>query len=246
MYKYKEEKYKDFIKNIQEHFKISNEVLFHKRNTLKIVEFEGKKYAIKSFRVPNFINKIAYRYLRDSKAKRSYENTIKLESLGISTAKAIGYFEVDGAIFTKSFYVSEFIDFDFEIRAVLSDEDFEDRENILKKFASYSFLLHEKGVYHVDYSPGNIIVKKIKDNYSFFIVDVNRMQFLSLDDDLRMKSLSRLTQNQNDTDIILKEYAKISNKNLDTLKQKLIFYIKKEQNYLNNKEKIKKIKGKIK
>ena len=52
----------------------SNGLLFGdgKRNVIKLFDLESQKINIKSFKVPNLINKIFYKYFRKSKAIRSF------------------------------------------------------------------------------------------------------------------------------------------------------------------------------
>jgi tRNA A-37 threonylcarbamoyl transferase component Bud32 len=240
------EREKDFVLNIKTYFKQEqNTVIYDKRNIIKIVEFEGKKYVVKSFKIPHLVNQIVYRFFRDSKAKRSFINSIKLAELNISTPQPIGFIEFPTAFkFKESFYISEFFDFDFEIRAVFSDKEFEDRENILKKFIAYTYQLHEKGVYHIDYSPGNILVKKTSYGYKFSIIDVNRMQFTEFNDDLRMQSLAKLTNDKEDNEFIAKHYAHIAKLEESTLLDKFNIALVKQEKYLSNKKRLKKIKGK--
>ena len=244
-YKVPNERLKDFVKNIKIYFnQKDNHVIYDKRNIIKIAEFEDKKYVVKSFKIPHLLNQIVYRFVRDSKAKRSYINSIKLEALNVNTPKPIGFIEFPTSFkFKESFYISEFFDFDFEIRAVFSDENFDDRENILEKFIEYSYQLHEKKIYHIDYSPGNILVKKTGSSYQFSIIDVNRMKFLAFDNELRMKSLSKLTNSKKDNEFIVKYYAKISHKNLAELSLLFDNKIEKQQAYLNRKKTLKKLKG---
>ncbi|MEA2100199.1 MAG: lipopolysaccharide kinase InaA family protein [Campylobacterota bacterium] len=245
IYKTVNEKFDNFLINIKKYFcKDTNVILFKKRNTIKIIEFTNTKYVVKSFKIPHLLNKIVYKFFRESKAKRSYENSVKLLELGINTPKPIGYSEFSSLFFFKeSFYVSEFFDYDFEIRALFKDKNFSDRENILKEFTKFSVNLHNKGVYHIDYSPGNILIKKVNGIYIFNIIDVNRMKFLDFDIDLRMKSMSKLTSNIDDNKLILKYYAEISNIDLSILEKKLEFHLKAQAKYLKNKKQFKKIKG---
>ncbi len=244
-YKTVNSKFENFLKNIQESFsKKSNITLFDKRNIIKIISFENTQYVVKSFKVPHLLNQIVYNFFRDSKAKRSYENSVKLLELNVNTPQPIGYIEFNSLfLFKESFYVSEFFNYDFEIRAVFKDKSFEDRDNILKKFIEFSYRLHNKGVYHIDYSPGNILVKKIDGEYLFYIIDVNRMQFLDFDIDLRMKSMSKLTANDDDNNFIASYYAEISNLASETIFNKYSFYLDKQKKYLENKKKLKKLKG---
>ena len=240
------ERLKDFVLNIKTYFKQEkNTVIYDKRNIIKIVEFEGQKYVVKSFKTPHIINQIVYRFFRDSKARRSFDNSYQLQKMEINTPKPIGYIEFPTRFrFTESFYISEFFDFDFEIRAVFTDKDFQDRENILKKFIEYTYQLHQKKVHHIDYSPGNILVKKIGSFYQFSIIDVNRMEFVPFDDELRMQNLAKLTNDKEDNEFMAKYYAQIAKLDETTLLDKLNIALIKQQKYLANKKRLKKIKGK--
>jgi predicted unusual protein kinase regulating ubiquinone biosynthesis (AarF/ABC1/UbiB family) len=145
-------------------------------------------------------------------------------------------------LFKESFYVSDFFDYDFEIRAVFGDKDFEDRENILTKFIEFTYKLHKKKVYHIDYSPGNILVKKGAYGYTFSIIDVNRMKFITFDDDLRMKNLAKLTNDIGDNEFMVKVYADISKIDVSVLLPKLEIALKEQGRYLANKKRFKRVK----
>ncbi len=235
----------DLVINIKTYFSNKkNIILFQKRNVIKIVDFNGEKYVVKSFKIPHLINKIVYKFFRDSKAKRSYENSVKLIELNINTPKPIGYIEFSSiAFFKDSYYISSFFDYDFEIRAVFKDKNFKDREKILRKFIEFTFDIHNKGVYHVDYSPGNILVKIIDAEYIFYVIDVNRMKFLEFDIDLRIKSISKLTSNSDDNNLMITYYSEVSNIDLELLKVRYTFYLNEQQKYLENKKRLKKMKG---
>ena len=240
------EREKDFILNIKLYFnKKENHTIYDKRNVIKIVEFEGKKYVVKSFKTPHLLNQIVYRFFRDSKAKRSFVNSITLRSMDIHTPEPVGYIEFPTRFrFKESFYISEFFDFDFEIRAVLTDKNFEDRENILKKFIEYTYKLHQKKVHHIDYSPGNILVKKTGSFYQFSIIDVNRMEFIEFNDDLRMQNLAKLSNDREDNEFMAKQYAQIAKLDETVLLNKLNSSLLKQKKYLANKKRLKKLKGK--
>ncbi len=237
--------YKELALNIENFFSNSKNLLFQGRNSIKIVEFNRKKVAIKYFKIPNFINKIAYRFFRDSKAKRSYKNAKKLIYLGINTPKPIAYVEKPKALFfDKSYYICEFFDYDFEIRDVLKSSNFKDRETILKEFVKFSYNLHNLGVYHIDYSPGNVLIKRDNNSYIFSIVDVNRMKFIDFSNSLRFKNLSRFSTSIEDLEFIAKEYAKISSIDENFAILELRKYHNKHQDYLKRKQLLRKLKGK--
>ena len=245
-YEVANERQKDFVLNIKLYFnQKENYTIYDKRNIIKVVKFEGKKYVVKSFKIPHLLNQIVYRFFRDSKAKRSFVNSMKLKQLGVNTPEPIGYIEFPTPFrFKESFYISEFFDFDFEIRAVFKDKNFEDSENILKKFIEYTYRLHQKKVHHIDYSPGNILVKKVGSFYQFSLIDVNRMEFVEFDDDLRMQNLAKLTNDREDNEFMARYYAQIAKLDETALLSKLDSSLKKQENYLANKKRLKKLKGK--
>jgi len=235
--------YTDFTKNIKEHFSKSDDVITAKRNIIKILEKSTGKIVVKSFKIPNFINQFAYRFIRASKAKRSFLNAQELIKKGVNTPVPIAYIEFFTPFLKESFYLCEHFDYDFEIRDVLSDSAFEKRDMIFEAFIAFSYDLHEKGVYHIDYSPGNVLVKKEMGTYRFSIVDVNRMKFLKFDDALRFKNLSRFSASSADTTKIAKLYAKISGIDEAYAIEKLFYYHDKHQQYLENKKRLKAMKS---
>jgi serine/threonine protein kinase len=240
------ERLKDFVTNIKLYFnQKDNHIIYNKRNSIKVVQFEGKKYVVKSFKTPHLLNQFVYRFFRDSKAKRSFNNSIILRKVEIHTPEPVGYIEFPTKFrFRESFYISELFDFDFEIRAVFSDKNFEDREHVLKKFIEHTYRLHQKNIHHIDYSPGNILVKKRGSFYQFSIIDVNRMEFVPFDDELRMQNLAKLSNDKEDNEFMARYYAQIAKLDETTLLSKLNIALKKQEKYLANKKRLKKIKGK--
>ena len=74
------------------------------------------------------------------------------------------------------------------------DGKVEGNEDKLSAFARYTAALHKAGILHLDYSPGNILIHQNETNeYSFSLVDVNRMQLLSdIDCDMVCRNMCRL------------------------------------------------------
>lgn len=182
-----------------------------KRNKIRLFELEGIKINIKSFKIPNLINKIAYKYIRKSKARRSYEYATALLEKGIATPQPIAYFEnYDWLGLKDSYYASEHLETELTFRELVTMPDYPDHENILRQFSKFSFDLHEKGIEFLDHSPGNTLIKKVTENqYKFYLVDLNRMNFHeSMNFDLRMKNLSRLTPKKEMIKVMSNEYSK--------------------------------------
>jgi len=245
IYKVIDKYFEPLVLEIETFFnKSESRTIFQKRNIIKIINYKEEDYVVKSFKIPHILNQVIYRFFRDSKAKRSYVNSVKLKELGINTPQPIGYKEIyKNCLFKNSYYISEFFDYDYEIRAVLKSKEFANRDEILKEFIKFTYDLHNKGVYHIDYSPGNILVKQIDNKYSFFIIDVNRMQFIDFDNQLRMKAISKLTKDEEDNSLFLHEYAKLSSIDLDILEKYLKKYLEDEKKYLDKKKKLKSLRG---
>jgi len=214
------------------------------RNKIKLFELEGKTINIKSFKIPHLINKIAYKYFRKSKARRSFEYATTLLEKGIGTPQPIAYFEnYDSVGLKDSYYVSEHLQCDLTYRELVEIPDFPDHENILRQFTQFSFYLHEKGIEFLDHSPGNTLIKKsIKGNYDFFLVDLNRMNFHdSMDFDSRMKNLSHLTPKKEMIAVMSNEYSKLyPNQSETEIFEKMWFYTNDFQIKFHKKIKMKK------
>lgn len=183
-----------------------------KRNSIKLFELQNLTVNVKSFKVPNALNKLVYRFIRKSKARRSYEYAIKLLGMGIGTPQPIAFYENQTTLSLKdSYYVSEHLQAKFTFRDLVSDADLPNHEIILRQFTQFCFLLHEKGVEFTDHSPGNTLIEDDGNStYSFYLVDLNRMNFhTNMDFDLRMENLKRLTPYKEMVAVMANEYAKL-------------------------------------
>ena len=195
-----------------------------KRNKIKLFELEGKTINVKSFKIPNLINKVAYKYFRKSKAKRSFEYATILLERGIGTPQPIAYVENYNWLGLKeSYYASEHLVTELTFRELVEMPEYADHENILRQFTKFSYDLHQKGIEFLDHSPGNTLIKKVSEGqYSFYLVDLNRMNFHeSMDFDLRMKNLSRLTPKKEMIAIMSDEYAKHYSQSSDVVFEKM-------------------------
>lgn len=211
-------KFKDLQERIVfliDHFLIEGKILVNgQRNAIKLFEVEGITLNIKSFKRPNLINKIVYRYFRKSKARRSFEFASKLMEMQIGTPQPVAFFEnYDFIGLKESYYACQHLENVFEFREIVQNEAFENRDFIIRKFTQFTFEMHEKGIEFLDHSPGNTLIRKNNDgSYSFFLVDLNRMQFHeTIDFKTRMKNLSKITHKKDMIEVMSNEYAKLSN-----------------------------------
>ncbi len=211
------------------------------RNVIKIITIDGTAYNIKAFKIPNLVNKIAYRYFRDSKAKRSFLYAQRLLKSGINTPSPEAYLEYKTLFsFGRSYYISKQLDYDFTIRRLIDEPECEDYDNILRQFTQFTFMLHEKGIHFLDHSPGNTLIKKNGEGYDFYLVDLNRMEFKTLSLDERLNNFARLSPKDYMLDVISDEYATLISKPHDMVKERMYFFSKKFSSSFKKKEAFKK------
>lgn len=228
--------FEDFLYNIKEFFQENSNTIHKARNEIKVLEHKDKNLVVKSFKIPNILNKIVYTFFKKSKACKSYEYALKI---GDFTAKPIGYIEFfKSSLIDESYFVSEQFDYDCTIREPLLDTNYSEKVEIFKAFARFTYSLHENNIYHLDYSPGNILLKKENDEFIFKIVDINRMKFLSMPLDLRLENFKKLWAKDEDLEIIIKEYAKVSNENEDECIKKALNYSRAHKAKMNFKKRI--------
>jgi hypothetical protein len=151
-----------------------------------------------------------YANIRKSKAYKAFHNAQKLHDLGVATPEAIGYIEFFSfGLLQESFFISKKFDYDFTIAHIRDDQPLY-KKKVLEEFAKFSFEIHQKGVWHVDYSGGNILIKKNGDTYEFSLVDINRMKFRSIGAYEGLKNFNKLWFNEEDLTTIAKTYAKLA------------------------------------
>ncbi len=229
--------YIKLLTNIREYFKESEKSIHKARNEIRILDYRDCKLVVKAFKVPNFINKIVYTFFRGTKAKKSYENSLKISKF---VPSAIGYIEFKKfGLLSDSYFISEQFEYDFTIREVILDADFKDRENIFREFAQFTYLLHEEDILHKDYSPGNILIKKSEDGYEFKIVDINRMEFKTLNSDQRLKNFSQLWVKDSDLKIIIDEYSKLIGEDSKSCFKTAVYYSQRHKDRKNFKKRLK-------
>lgn len=233
----------DSVRDCIEQFKNSGNLFGDgKRNKIKLFDIDGVSVNIKSFKIPNIINKVAYKFFRKSKARRSFEFAGKLLENGIGTPQPIAFYENFDVIgLQDSYYVSEHLKYDLTYRELVEIPEYPDRDNILRQFTRFSYLLHQKGIEFKDHSPGNTLIVKFADHYSFFLVDLNRMSFHSqMSFDLRMRNLSRLTPHEEMVKTMSNEYAKASGEDEQLIFETLWRYTSDFQFKYYRKKRIKK------
>ncbi len=224
-----QERYKHlepFLLQIKTRFDEPSELIHDARNQLKIIKVDDVEIVVKSFRIPNPVNQVVYAWLRDSKAKKSYDHSLRLNALGITTPEPIGYIEFyDNGLLKESFFLARRTHYDFTIREPLLDPEWPDHDEIFRQFGEFTQNVHQKGILHRDYSPGNILITKHSDGlYRFDLVDINRMGFGTLSDEEKMRNLSKLWADEKDMTLIANAYAAKAGIDPEKTAESMIFY----------------------
>ena len=203
------------MKKLPDIFLDEGQVIYDKRNIIKVIRFDNIDINIKSFAVPNIINRFVYGNFRLSKARRSFEYANILLERNVNTPAPIGYIEQrEGFLFSRSFYLCVHEQFDGMMR-VLQRGTVESHKLLLTRFAKFTADMHEKEVIHEDYSPGNILYNRNEDDYNFYLVDLNRMSFGKVSEEEGCRSLRRLWGSEEMIRFIASEYARARGFNVE-------------------------------
>jgi len=231
--------FKDELFNIKTIFSQYDDTIHKARNVLKIIPLHSIDTVVKAFRIPNAINQFAYAYIRKSKAYKSYFNAVKLEELDINTPSPIGFIEFyRNGFFKESFFLSKHYPYDFTMADVRDNNPTEKKE-ILKAFAKFTHELHQKGVWHVDYSGGNILINTTDNGYDFSLVDINRMEFKTVAAYEGLENFNKLWLNEEDLRVLAQSYAELGKLNIQKAIQEILHHDQKLKEHVLRRRKFK-------
>lgn len=213
-----------FVETLPVAFDSTGIVIFKGRNILKRYEVNGISLVVKRFKIPHIINRIAYVTFRSSKAARSYENALKLSTLGIETPQPIAYIEERFLGLTYSYYVTSELKNMTEIRDIHSVCSEEEAMSILIALGQYTAGLHKKGILHKDYSPGNILFGIENGQIHFSIVDINRLFWGPITEEVGYKNFERLWLSDSDFVTVASSYASYMGYDVYKAVKRICFY----------------------
>jgi hypothetical protein len=237
----------EVILDIKKNFSSTGESIKSGRNHLKIIDLDNKKFVVKSFKKPTAIKSYTYGNIYPSKAKRSFDYANILLSKGIHTPEPVAYIDYyKGLQFQESFYISEYYPYDYDLSVLFTERGdnktpFNDSEVLWTAFIKFTLELHRQGVNHLDYTRRNVLITQQGSEYSFSIVDLNRIDFKSLSLRDRMKSLSRITSDSNLVKTIAKNYSAFSDYDYDKCLHLLQYFVREHQKYWDTKKQLKRM-----
>lgn len=145
------------------------EVIDARRNILRVTE----GVVVKQFRTPTLWRGIWYGWFGRSKARRSYEYAMRMEGL---TPAPIAYREVRVCgVLRESWYACKQSECPYTFIDLIAQPDFPNREQILRAIGRFTAELHRRGIWHPDYSQGNILFNE--DGSHIEVIDLNRIRW---------------------------------------------------------------------
>ena len=178
-------------------FEKEGRVIYKGRNIVKVFSLDNNPDVnVKRYRKPNLFNRIVYTFFRKSKAFRAYCNGLRIVEKGFDTAESVAYIEMyKNGLLHESFYISLQCTDVREMREYYF-ASLHGNEGVIEAFARYSASLHDAGIYHLDYSPGNILIHNDDTGkYTFMLVDTNRMKFMPVSPAAGCRNFARLFDN---------------------------------------------------
>ncbi|MCM1482924.1 MAG: hypothetical protein NC043_01185 [Muribaculaceae bacterium] len=200
-------RYADFIHRLPDIFDSQGSLMYEARNRVKLFTMpDGTKLVVKSYRRPRLIQRMAYTWLRKSKACRAYQYASTLLSMGIRTPEGVAYIEIySHGLLTDSYFISVFTPLP-ALRGILEADS--PAPELIKATALFIAEMHDKGVIHGDPNLSNILVDTSARPYTFEVIDTNRSRFKKhFTEKEIIANLVRLTHVHKLSDALAREYA---------------------------------------
>lgn len=150
-------------------------IIYEGRNKLWLAKLVDLDVVVKNF---GHSVLVGWEYIfRKSKAKRSFENAVKLIERGVHTPAPIAYREERSTLTNRLIGCSYICLFDDS--KPLKDYFETGEPQFIKAFAAFVAYLHEHGIRHDDLNNTNVRVSLLNGKYLFSLIDLNRMHFYS-------------------------------------------------------------------
>ena len=176
-------------------YKDAGRIIYKGRNELRQFHTPQGTVVVKSFCVPNVVNRVAYGLLRASKAERSCRYAALLRAKGIGSPDPVGWCSVrHGFLFTHSYYASLCSAMPYTyIDLIKGHVPAEDAVDYLREVGRVAGRLHNAGIIHRDFSRGNILLgRDAEGQVQVELVDLNRLRFHKIGMDEGLKNFERL------------------------------------------------------
>ncbi|MCQ2410537.1 MAG: lipopolysaccharide kinase InaA family protein [Elusimicrobiaceae bacterium] len=199
---------KDFMANLPEIFQAGGAIIHNARNQIRVFDVDGHKINVKKFCIPPIVNRVLYSLgWRTPKAVATYRNAQEIIKRGFHTPAPYGLrIERNGGLINFSYFASE------QVENMRPIRDAADDPALIRALAKYTADMHAKGMWHKDFTPGNILYRVENGVYHFSLVDINRFRFFEqpLPTHLVQRNLAQPFYHDDQLRAFVREYAQIT------------------------------------
>ena len=199
-----------YIEHLPGVFESEGREIYRKRNLIKVFRApDGTLLNVKRYHVPRCLNALVYSLgLRKSKGLRAWEYPARLKARGIETPEPVAYVEERRlGLLRYSYFVSLQCPYPHTLYDMAEAEPVL-YEPMAEALAEYAARMHEAGVLHKDFTPGNILWERAGDgSFRFSLVDINRMDFGPVSTRTGLRSLVRLWGPKRFIQLLARHYA---------------------------------------
>ncbi len=177
----------DFLKTVTERNYSQGTLYRNARNRVEETTVDGHHVVVKIFGKPSLFNRLVYTVFRPTKARRSYEYSLKLLDMGFEVPEPVGYVEsYKTGLIHLSCFVCLYSDYrpvaDFISYGERSEKELPACGDFVREFSKFTAALHGSGVIHGEFNRENILYKRESDaagdeKWHFAMIDLNRASF---------------------------------------------------------------------
>lgn len=211
--------WRDFLLEIPQRMDSEGTWIYgRKRNLIKsFVTNDGTTLVVKRYHKPRGINLIVYSSgMRKPKGERAYLYAEVLNEHGVDTPEAVAYIEHRSCgLLLDSYLITMQCPYRHRLYE-MGDATPDAYELMAEALAAFTAHMHNEGILHLDFSPGNILWDKDSaGNYHFSLVDINRMRFGKISMEAGCKNFARLWGPKAFIISLSKHYARLRGFNED-------------------------------
>lgn len=178
----------DYVGHVPEYWQLpqrfaqgEGQLIHDKRNQLRILPQGNEEVVVKSFALPNLLNRFVYALFRSSKAKRSFLYARMLRAEGFGSPRPVAYLEERflGICMLRSYYVSLRSQLPYTYSDVAQERLSRPlMEQFLRAIGRFTARFHLAGMLHKDYNNGNLLLGlDAEDEALVELIDLNRIRF---------------------------------------------------------------------
>jgi tRNA A-37 threonylcarbamoyl transferase component Bud32 len=196
-----------YVEQIPTDFENIAHIIKNDRNDVRLDFVGNYKLVVKSFKGMYLPNKVAYSLFRKSKARRSYETSLRFSEKGFLVPEPIACIDCYRYGFlTEGYYISTYYE-NTSFNEMLAEAD--SKNLLLSSFVKFTEKLHRAGIYHKDYTNGNILCNHNNGELTFCLVDLNRVRFGPVDFGTGVSNFSTLNVSTDDLADLIRQYAEL-------------------------------------